>query len=275
MLSLLRKVRPRSFGGAMPQVRFPVIEPVYETKKPDDFKVPLLGDFYPKMEWTLRLFVDPGAKPHQIWYPMLANGDADIDECKRRFKKLASDLPRLFPIMCRVSRAEDSDLHPALEDLGSDHFYGGWQRKFDLTARLQGPLWVGMHVSFRSSSKVLGPSVIYSQATVGTSAIVNRSIIGKGSEIDAGAQVADSIIGRNVYVGPTALLLHKPLGDALDPLREGIHVTNRKKCGVIVGNGCRIGARAVIEPGTVLMPGCIVPIGEHLKSGFYVPEDFR
>lgn len=259
----------------MPSVRFPVIPPNYEAVKKDDFVVPKLSDVYPKIEWTLRLFIDPDAGPHQIWYPMLMNGDADILECKRRFKKLASDLPRLFPIMCRVPRAEDSDLHSALEDLGSDHFYGGWQRKFDLTTRLQGPIWVGMDVSFRSSSKVLGPSVIYSHATVGTAAIVNRSIIGKGSEIDAGAQVADSIIGRNVYIGPTALLLHKPLGDALDPLYEGIRVTNRKKCGVIVGNGCRIGAGAKIEPGTILMPGCTVPVGSHLISGFYVPEDFR
>jgi acetyltransferase-like isoleucine patch superfamily enzyme len=259
----------------MPTVRFPVIKPEYEVAKGDAFTVPVLKEVCPHLHWTLRLFVDPEAQVHQIWYPMLENGDADQAECKFRFQSLAREWPRLFPTMCRVERAEDTDLHASLTDIGAAHYYGGWRRKFDHSAKLQGPIWVGMNVSFRSSCKVLGPSLIYSDATVGTSAVVNRSIICKGSEIDVGAQVADSIIGRNVYIGPTALLLHKPLGERLDPLREGARIVNRKKCGVIVGNGCRIGAGARIEPGTILMPKCIVPIGAYVKAGFYCPEDFH
>lgn len=259
----------------MPSVRFPVIKPEYEHPKNDGFTVPTLGDICPKLHWTLRLFVDPDVPAHQAWYPMLENGDADQAECKLRFQALAREWPRLFPTMCRVERAEDTDLHASLTDIGSSHYYGGWRRKFDHSAKLQGPIWVGMNVSFRSSCKVLGPSLIYSDVTVGTSAVVNRSIICKGTEIDVGAQVADSIIGRNVYIGPLVLFLHKPLTGVMDSLREGVRLINRKKCGVIVGDGCRIGAGAKIEPGTVLHPNCIVPIGRHLQAGIYCPEDFR
>jgi NDP-sugar pyrophosphorylase family protein len=227
------------------------------------------------MGWTLRLFVDPDVQVHQIWYPMVETDDADIAKCKERFRLLKTELPFLFPAMYMTEREEDTDLHTALTDIGAEHFYGGWRRKFDDTAKLAGPIWVGMRVSFRSSCKVLGPSLIESNVTIGTSAIVNRSIVCRGTEIDAGAQVADSIIGRNVYIGPTSLLLHKTLSGTMDSFREGGRLLNRKKCGVVVGDGCRIGAGAKIEPGTILMPKCIVPIGKHLQTGIYCPEDFR
>ncbi|MCE9585747.1 hypothetical protein K8R04_00300 [Candidatus Uhrbacteria bacterium] len=259
----------------MPTVRFPVIKPEYAVDKGNDFQVPLLREISPRIGWILRLFIDPEVQVHQVWYPMVENGDADIAKCKERFRALKRDLEKLFPPMYKTERTEDTDLHTALTDIGAEHFYGGWLRKFDDTAKLQGPIWVGMRVSFRSSCKVLGPSLIESSVTIGTSAIVNRSIVCRRTEIDAAAQVADSIIGRDVYIGPTALLLHKPLTGELEPLHEGVRLTNRKKCGVVVGDGCRIGAGATIEPGTILMPKCIVPIGRHVKTGFYCPEDFR
>lgn len=259
----------------MPTVRFPVIKPEYAVAEGNGFQVPLLREISPRISWTLRLFIDPDVQVHQVWYPMVENGDADIVECKKRFRALKRELPRLFPPMYKTEREEDTDLHTALTDIGAEHFYGGWKRKFDDSAKLQGPIWVGMRVSFRSSCKVLGPSLIESNVTIGTSTIVNRSIVCRDTEIDAGAQVADSIIGRNVYIGPLVLLLHKPLSGAMEPLHEGVRLTNRKKCGVIVGDGCRIGAGATIEPGTILTPKCVVPIGRHVKTGIYCPEDFR
>jgi carbonic anhydrase/acetyltransferase-like protein (isoleucine patch superfamily) len=265
----------------MSHVKFPVNKPEYayddEENHPEGegFKMPLLREICPRLGWTLGLFVDPDLEPHQAWYPMVENGDADLDLCKNRFKLLAQELPRLFPTMYQTERARDSDLHHALTDIGGIHYYGGWRRKFDDSARLQGPLWAGMDVSLRSSCKVLGPTALGSRVTIGTAAIVNRSIIGGGTEVDAGAQVADSIIGRNVYIGPSVLLLHKSLIGEMKSIREGVRLLHRKKCGVIVGDGCRIGAGAKIEPGSVLMPGCVIPVGEYLQTGIYFKEDFQ
>jgi acetyltransferase-like isoleucine patch superfamily enzyme len=259
----------------LPAIRFPVINPEYKFTKNNEFRVPVLREVMSRIGWTLRLFIDPDAQVHQVWYPPLESGDADFVKCKERFRFFAQHLRTLFPAMCTTDREEGTDLHPALRDIGAEHFYGGWERKFDASAKLQGPIWVGPRVSFRSSSKVLGPSLIESNVTIGTSAIVNRSIVCRGSEIDAAAQVADSIIGRNVYIGPSVLLLHKTLSGEMEPMNEGVLLKNRKKCGVIVGDGCRIGADAIIEPGTILMPGCIVPIRRHVRAGLYRPEDFR
>lgn len=256
--------------------RFPVIKPEYVIERSTDFRVPTLREISPCIGWTLRLFIDPNESVHQIWYPSVESGDADSAKSKECFHHLAQQLPILFPATCTTEREENTDLHPALRDIGSKHFYGGWNCRFDSTAKLQGPLWVGPSVSFRSSSKVLGPSLIESNVTIGTATIVNRSIVCRGTEIDAAAQVADSFIGRNVYIGPSVLLLHKPLSGEMGQIAPGVRFRNRKKCGVVVGDGCRIGAGATIEPGTILMPGCIVPIGRHVKAGIYWPAgDFH
>lgn len=259
----------------MSTLRSPVIKPEYEFAGSKSVHIPLLREISPSIGWTLRLFIDPNESVHQGWYPPLESGDADPAKCKELFGSLARQLQPLFSAMCTTEREEGTDLHPALRDIGAVYFYGGWNRRFDNTAKLKGPIWVGLDVSFRSSCKVLGPSLIESNVTVGTSANVKRSIVCRGSEIDEGAQVADSIIGRNVYIGPSALLLHKPLVGEIAPTPEGVRLMNRKKCGVIVGDGCRIGAEVTIEPGTILMPKCIVPIGAHLGTGFYRPEYFH
>jgi acetyltransferase-like isoleucine patch superfamily enzyme len=254
--------------------RFAVIAPQYESDE-SGFEVPKLSELSPRLSAVLRLFVDPEAQVHQIWYPMVSSGDADLVACKGRFQTLAQEFPKMFPMMSNTERMPDSDLHPALNDLSSVHFYGGWKRRFDDSAKLRGPIRACTRVTFRSSCKVLGPSILEAKVTIGTSAIVNRSIVCARTEIDAGAQVGDSFIGRDVYIGPAVLLLHKPLTGKLDALREGVRLTNRPKCGVVVGDGCRIGAGARIEPGTILMPGCVVPINKHLPTGIYTPEDFR
>ena len=136
-------------------------------------------------------------------------------------------------------------------------------------------------MAFRSSSKVLGPSLIETDVIVGTSAIVNRSVVCRNTEIDAGAQVADSFIGRNVYIGPGAKLLHKPLASNGEDHKFEIELlvgrvggratakVHRPKCGAAIGDRCRIGADAVLEPGTVLFPDLYVPSRAHLRAAVY------
>lgn len=185
--------------------------------------------------------------------------------------------------MYRTANKEGSDLHPALRDLGCVHFYGGWNRRFDANVKIKAPLWVGMNVSFRSSSKVLGPSLIDSNVMVGTSAIVNRSIVCRDTQIGEAAQVADSFIGRRVLIGPSVHLEHKPfpkngkeIGIRILLLSEGpgcYTIARRSKCGAVIGDDCQIGRGATLAPGTILLPGCIVPKQTVLKAGVYRPQD--
>jgi tetrahydrodipicolinate N-succinyltransferase len=49
----------------------------------------------------------------------------------------------------------------------------------------------------------------------------------------------------------------------------------RRKQGPFIGDGCRIGANAVIEAGTILMPGCVVDHGEVIRSGIYTKDDLE
>lgn len=252
---------------------------------PIEGKLPRLSELSPKMSSVLRLFLDHQGLVHQKWYPMLPNGDADMEAAKALFRTHAfshghKEPIKIFTCMFRTDHQEGSDLHPALRDLGCVHYYGGWKRRFDAGAKLKAPIWTGGRVAFRSSSKVLGPSLIESDVVVDTSAIVNRSVVCRRTEIFAGAQVGDAFIGRDVRIGPGVKLLHKTLDDPppdhefVIELWVGRHgravaKVRRPKCGVAIGDGCRIGVDAVLEPGTVLFPNLYVPGRTHLQAAVY------
>lgn len=85
-----------------------------------------------------------------------------------------------------------------------------------------------------------------------------RISIGEGSFLNRQVFVDTQVhLGRNVYVGPRAMLLtaRHPLGDAQlraapswpDPVR--------------VGDGSWIGAGAIILPGVTIGPGCVIGAG--------------
>lgn len=75
--------------------------------------------------------------------------------------------------------------------------------------------------------------------------------------------VGDSIIGERVNIEAGAIIANyrNELDGALIRIRYGDQVidTGVNKFGALVGDGCKIGANAVIAPGALLLPDSRVP----------------
>jgi UDP-N-acetylglucosamine diphosphorylase / glucose-1-phosphate thymidylyltransferase / UDP-N-acetylgalactosamine diphosphorylase / glucosamine-1-phosphate N-acetyltransferase / galactosamine-1-phosphate N-acetyltransferase len=112
-------------------------------------------------------------------------------------------------------------------------------------AYLRGGVWLGAAV-------VIGPSVE-----------IKSSLIGRGTRVAHFNFVGDSILGAEVNIEAGAILANYR-NEAADKeivcVLDGVEIrTGRDKFGSLVGDRCRIGANAVLAPGTILSRGTIVP----------------
>ena len=99
-------------------------------------------------------------------------------------------------------------------------------------------------------------------AKVGISCEVKTSVMLEGSAIAHFNFVGDSIIGHDVNIEAGAILANhynEREDDTVFVHVEGQRLsTGLHKFGSLVGDGCRIGANAVLSPGTLLRPNTIV-----------------
>jgi len=112
-------------------------------------------------------------------------------------------------------------------------------------AYLRGGVWLDRNV-------ILGPSVE-----------VKSSLIGEGSKAAHFNFVGDSVIGRDVNIEAGAIVANYRNERADKGIvcfdGERLIRTGRDKFGSLIGDGCRIGANAVLAPGTILKPATVVP----------------
>jgi acetyltransferase-like isoleucine patch superfamily enzyme len=73
-----------------------------------------------------------------------------------------------------------------------------------------------------------------------------HSIVGSAVNLEAGSIAANY---RNELPDPTIRILHQ----------ESVVHTRANKFGALIGDGCKIGANAVIAPGAILEPNTVVP----------------
>jgi UDP-N-acetylglucosamine diphosphorylase / glucose-1-phosphate thymidylyltransferase / UDP-N-acetylgalactosamine diphosphorylase / glucosamine-1-phosphate N-acetyltransferase / galactosamine-1-phosphate N-acetyltransferase len=116
---------------------------------------------------------------------------------------------------------------------------------------------VGAHAYLRGGVW-LGNSVV-----IGASVEIKSSFIGAGSRVAHFNFVGNSIVGADVNIEAGAILANHR-NEATD--KEIVCVLNGRqirtgcdKFGALVADGCRIGANAVLAPGTILGRGTVVP----------------
>ena len=129
-------------------------------------------------------------------------------------------------------------------------------------------------VVFKSPAIIMEGCVIAANAYFREGAILDKFVkIGAGYEIKSSIicsntaiahfnYIGNSIIGRNVNfeAGSIAANHYNERDTKEISVRVGMEIikTNSKKFGALVGNGSRIGANAVLSPGTVLEKNSIV-----------------
>ena len=98
--------------------------------------------------------------------------------------------------------------------------------------------------------------------TIGPGCEIKRSLICDRTAIAHFNYIGNSLIGADVNFEAgsiTANHFNEREDKSISVLVDGRrHPTGVTKFGAVVGDGCRIGANAVLSPGTILLPGTVV-----------------
>ncbi|MCR4801228.1 MAG: hypothetical protein K5860_12045 [Bacteroidales bacterium] len=113
-----------------------------------------------------------------------------------------------------------------------------------------------------ANSYLRGGVFLAPRAKVGIGCEIKTSIILEDSAVAHFNFVGDSILGKNVNIEAGAILANHY--NEREDKTVFVHIngkrisTNLQKLGSFVGDGCKIGANAVLSPGTILLPNTIV-----------------
>ena len=128
---------------------------------------------------------------------------------------------------------------------------------------LQGPLSIGDNCDVGPNS-VIGPSVsIGDNTTIGAFTEIVDSIIMKNCEIGSYCSLKGSIIGEDNILGSHCTAV--PSNRNIMYLGQEFSISNR---GAMVGDGCRIGSRAILEGGSILLSNATIGEGEFYNAVF-------
>ena len=111
-------------------------------------------------------------------------------------------------------------------------------------AYFRGGIWLGEAVTIGPGCEIKS-SLICDRTAIAHFNYIGNSLIGADVNFEAGSITANHFNERE----------DKFISVLIDGRR---HLTGVTKFGAVVGDGCRIGANAVLSPGTILLPGTIV-----------------
>ncbi|WNG44761.1 LpxA family transferase [Archangium minus] len=129
-------------------------------------------------------------------------------------------------------------------------------------AILKGPALIREGCFIAAHAYLRGGVILGPQVTVGPGCELKTSIISSKSVLAHFNFVGDSIIGRGVNLEAGAVVANHWNERTDKTIR--VHINGQKistgctKFGALIGDGARIGANAVLSPGTLLPPGAVV-----------------
>jgi UDP-N-acetylglucosamine diphosphorylase/glucosamine-1-phosphate N-acetyltransferase len=152
-------------------------------------------------------------------------------------------------------------------------------------AEIRGPVVVEDGVTIEPGVVIEGPALIRSGANVGPNAYIRgATFIGENCHVGNGVEiknsvvmhdtnvphlsyVGDSLLGPNVNLGAgtqVANLRHD--GENIEQTVKGERVsTERRKYGIVAGDGAKTGVNTSLSPGVVLSPGATTDSGESVR----------
>jgi UDP-N-acetylglucosamine diphosphorylase / glucose-1-phosphate thymidylyltransferase / UDP-N-acetylgalactosamine diphosphorylase / glucosamine-1-phosphate N-acetyltransferase / galactosamine-1-phosphate N-acetyltransferase len=167
----------------------------------------------------------------------------------------------------RLTQAMEEALRAVLPVLGE-----GWRMQGEVAlhhsaiveagATIKGVAVVGPRAFVSGSALLRGGVWLGEGCIVGPGCEVKTSFMGAGSKLAHLSFCGDSVIGCNVNIEAGAMLANyrNERDDKRIRVRVGgaLHTLDVTKFGALLGDGCRIGANAVLAPGTVLAADTVV-----------------
>ena len=129
-------------------------------------------------------------------------------------------------------------------------------------AVLKGPMIIGPNCFVAAGAYIRGGVFLEKDCIIGPNSELKTTFMFSGSKIAHLSFVGDSIIGSGVNIEAGAIVANyrNEMDDKTIRIRHpgATLETGVDKFGALLGDGCRIGANAVIAPGAVLEGGKIV-----------------
>ena len=174
--------------------------------------------------------------------------------------------------------SEDIQENATVEN--TETIYIGEGTVVEAGAYIQGPAVIGKNCQIRSGAYIRGNVIIGDNCIVGHCSELKNCIMLNGSQAPHFNYCGDSILGNKVNLGCGTVLSNLPLTSKKDPLteqRDSIilkigdkeYNTGLAKLGAIIGDNCKTGCNAVLNPGTIIGVNSIVYPQANVRKGYY------
>lgn len=147
--------------------------------------------------------------------------------------------------------------------------------KIERNVSIQGDVSIGKGTLIRSGTYLQGPLSIGANCDIGPNSVIGRSVsIGDNTTIGAFTEIEDSIVMKNCEIGSYCSLKGSVVGDDNTLGSHCIAIPNDRNImyfgqefsisnrGVMIGDSCRIGSRAILEGGSILVSNTTIGEGE-------------
>jgi NDP-sugar pyrophosphorylase family protein len=147
-------------------------------------------------------------------------------------------------------------------------------------AFVNGPCYIGPGAEVRHGAYIRGSVILLRESIVGHATEVKNSILLPSAKAPHFAYLGDSILGSRVNLGAGTKLSNVMITSAKDRVsgqRPSIVIpsggqqydTGLSKLGAILGDDCQTGCNSVLNPGSILEPGCLVYPNASVSRGHY------
>jgi mannose-1-phosphate guanylyltransferase/phosphomannomutase len=128
--------------------------------------------------------------------------------------------------------------------------------------QLRDGVWIGEGVDVSPDAIIHGPVLVGDNSRVEAGAVLAPyTVLGADVVVKADAQLERTVVHDHGYIGHSARVRGAVIGRAND-IREHAHIEE----GVVIGDECFVGARAIINPGVKIYPFKTVEAGALVTS---------
>lgn len=132
----------------------------------------------------------------------------------------------------------------------------------DTNAILKGPAIISQYCFIGANCYIRGGAFLDENVSLGPGCEVKTSFIFSHSALAHFNFIGDSILGSHVNMEAGSIIANhynERKNKTIYIMVDGIpHASDAEKFGALVGDNTKIGANAVLSPGTILKPDCIV-----------------
>ena len=154
--------------------------------------------------------------------------------------------------------------------LSGDKIFIGPGSVVEPGAVIKSPTYIGANTQVRQGAYVRGNVLVGDHCVVGHTTEIKNSIMLNDAHAAHFAYVGDSILGNHVNLGAGSRLANLKLDrtNVAITVAKRTYDTGLRKLGAILGDRVEVGCNAVLNPGTLLGPGCMA-YALTLLRGYY------